>query len=264
METNTEAEVYLLLLGGVGVALFLAMGVVLSLAQYQRRVMLKNQQLLQIQNAYQRDLLQATLVSEEQARARIARDLHDEVGATLSTTKLYLSQLHEAHEIVHSQEMAARATELVSRTIQNIRLISKDLSPAVLTTLGLFAAVQELFAQVSASQVIEAHCTCEETIPRFDEVKELMVYRIVQELTNNSLKHAQAKHLSLALRYVAPHTLFVSYSDDGKGFRMEEKKKGMSGIGLKNIDSRAEILGGKMSFTSKENKGVQFEMEVTV
>ncbi len=264
MEKLAEVEVYVLLFGGVGIALFLAVGIVLSLVLYQRKVIIKNQQILQIQNAYQKDLLQATLVSEEQARARIARDLHDEVGATLSTTKLYLSQLKGSHEIAHTQDLAKKADDLVNRTIQNIRLISKDLSPAVLTTLGLVDAIQELFAHVSASQVVRANCTCEGALPRFDAVKELMLYRIVQELTNNSLKHAQAKNLLLTLRYVASHTLHVSYTDDGKGFRMEEKKKGMSGLGLKNIESRADILGGKLNFTSKENEGVRFEIEITL
>lgn len=263
MKGIEEVEVYILLFGGIGITLLLAVGIVLSLVLYQRKVIMKNQQILQIQNAHQKDLLQATLVSEEQARERISRDLHDEVGATLATAKLYLTQikfrLGTPAALADAQEMAEKAGELVNRTIQNIRLISRDLSPAVLTNLGLVAAIYEIVGSLNTSKAVQAHFECDGAIPRFDNIKELMLYRIIQELINNSLKHAQAQNLSLSLRCQDANRLFLAYRDDGRGFDME-KTAGMKGLGLKNIESRGDILGGKATFTSKENEGVRFEI----
>lgn len=261
MEERTEVEVYILLFGGIAVMLLLVVVIVISVILYQRRVMLKNQQILQIQNAYQKDLLQASLVSEEQTRERIARDLHDEVGATLSTTKLYLAQLKGSPDLAHAHEIATQANELVARTIQNIRLISKDLSPAVLTNMGIGQALRDIVESINASKAVQVHLDCDAAIPRFDKIKELMLYRIAQELLNNSLKHAEPKHISLVLRCYEGKRIMFTYQDDGKGFDTTGTHKG---LGLKNIESRTDILGGKATFFSKENEGVRFEVEITL
>lgn len=265
MEGLKEVEVYILLFGGMAAALFLAVSMVLSFVLYQRKVIFKNQQILQIQNAYQKDLLHATLVSEEQERERIARDLHDEVGATLATAKLYLAQIkfrvvetpNEA--LTKAEDLAQQANELVNRTIQHIRLISRDLSPVVLTGMGIAAAVSELASTINTAKAIPLHCDCPDHLPRFEAMKELMLYRIIQELINNSLKHAQAQNLYLSLRCEDGKKLFFSYRDDGKGFDMK-KTSSTKSLGLKNIESRSDTLGGKATFTSKENEGVRFEV----
>ncbi len=265
MEGLAEVEVYILLFGGMAAALFLAVSMVLSFVLYQRKVIFKNQQILQIQNAYQKDLLQATLVSEEQERERIARDLHDEVGATLATAKLYLSQIRfrlaetPNEALTKAEDLAQQANELVNQTIQHIRLISKDLSPVVLTNMGIAAAVNELVSTINTAKAIPLHYDCGEAVPRFDKIKELMLYRITQELINNSLKHAQAQNLYISLRCEDGKKLFFSYRDDGRGFNME-KTGSIKGLGLKNIESRSDTLGGKATFTSKENEGVRFEV----
>jgi signal transduction histidine kinase len=261
MEGLKEVEIYILLFGGIGVTLFLAVGFVLSLVLYQRKIIFKNWQILQIQNAHQKDLLEATLESDEQARARIARDLHDEVGATLATAKLYLAQIKPSQ--TNAADLAQQANELVNQTIHHIRLISRDLSPVVLTNLGVAAAVHELASSINTANAIPLHCDCPDTLPRFEPMKELMLYRIIQELINNSLKHAQAQNLYLSLRCQDGKKLYLAYRDDGKGFSLE-KANHIKGLGLKNIESRSDILGGKAIFTSKENEGVRFEVEFEI
>jgi two-component system, NarL family, sensor kinase len=257
MGNHIESEIYLLLFGGLGIMVILGVSVIISLLLSQHRLMVKERKMLQLKNAHQKELLKASLQSEEKERERIARDLHDEIGAMLSTVKLFLSQVKSKQNLEDVQYLAAQTNELVGQTIQNMRAISKDLSPVVLTNFGIAYALKELASQIQAAQSIDVFCEYDEDLPRFNKTQELMLYRIAQELVNNALKHAQAKQISLEIRFKEGKNIYFAYTDNGKGFDMEKMKE-KDGLGLKNIESRSDLLGGSIVFASTENKGTMY------
>lgn len=257
VETSDQTVLEALLIGMTGMFV-LALTVVVFFIVYQRRLLSQQKKHQQIVAAYQKELLRAVINGQENERSRLAKDLHDEIGAMLTTIKLYASQIDQVGPGETLREIKEKTTGMLDETIQNTRRITHDLSPVILKKFGFADALGSICKKLNESGKIEVNLTQTE-IERLPYEKELALYRISQELINNTLKHAEASQITISLRAMQDHLQMI-YEDNGIGFRVEDVRQ-ISGLGLKNIESRLNLVEGKVSYLPA-NKGVKIKIEI--
>ena len=230
---------------------FLGLAVVVFFVAYQRRLLKQQELNQQIKEEYQKDLLRATVESREKERHRIAESLHDEIGALLTTSKLHLGQIKPESEQNTIKDRVQSSLDIITETIQSVRQISHDLKPPVLESLGLVAAVRSLISKVNGT--VSVTCEGPEDL-KIPAEESLGCYRIIQELLQNALKHAQATEISFNIKQTG-RSLFIEYRDNGVGFDRDKLNGKDAGLGLRNIDSRLNLMEGHMEMASTDQPG---------
>ncbi len=210
---------------------------------------------LQQEIIHQQELAtQAVLIAEENERKRIAVDLHDGVGQTMSAAKMNLSALQ--NEIVNLSAEQKNALDnvinLVDNSCKEVRTVSHNMMPNALLKNGLANAIREFISQID-KRVLKVDLYIEGLQEKLDSKAESVLYRVIQECVNNVIKHSEANHLDISL-IKDVDGLSVTIEDNGKGFNAADKAK-FEGIGLKNIQSRIDFLKGTVEWQSEINKG---------
>jgi signal transduction histidine kinase len=178
----------------------------------------------------------------EQERQRISRDLHDELGAVFSVLSVTLAQLKLTE--TNNRILIQRGKELVDNGIQRVRRIAQELIPAELALFGLTEAVSQLCRETEmATGLRHLFLYNEKTAFALSKESELAIFRILQELISNSLKHARAHQLTIRMSQ-QESTVQIEYSDDGTGIAPNAGNH-RTGHGINNIESRVILLKGK-------------------
>jgi signal transduction histidine kinase len=202
------------------------------------------------------DWLAASWSAQEAECRRLSAALHDDVGTLLSATRLRFSQLTRGFLADSDEADTARnVSALLEEAIHNVRRLTQRLLPATLESLGLAAALNDyvgLLSQTEDQTVISLRT--EGLFPRLPYELELTAFRVVQELVRNALQHASARSIEV---YVLQQKerLLLTVSDDGVGFRASAPGVG-KGLGLKNIESRLNVVGGRLIFDLTPGQGV--------
>ncbi|MFK7921202.1 MAG: sensor histidine kinase [Bacteroidia bacterium] len=245
--------------------LMLAGVIVFFVLVYQKKMIRQEVALERMKTEHQRNLLNATIETQEKERQRIAKDLHDEVGAMLSVIKMGIAQFErKAKDLPIAKEIAAETKENVTETINNVRRISKDLMPIALMKLGLAVALKGMFEKLQSLEGIEVKFTQTGEAVRLPQSSALGLYRVIQESLNNCLKHAEASRIECHLDF-EPAQLKLSFKDNGKGFDIEallDSPDSTAGLGLKSIESRVNMIGGDLQHISSPGKGTQILIEL--
>jgi two-component system, NarL family, sensor kinase len=191
--------------------------------------------------------------SEQKERMRIARELHDGIGQKLTVLKLYASA---------EPEKNSKQLQLLDNTIQEVREISHKMIPEILS-LGLMSALKDLCYKINDGGMIQCQFTCEEAVKTIQLAPdiELSIYRIVQEVLNNMLKHAEANVIQVVLKS-NDQKLHIHISDNGKGFDVNKIKQS-SGIGWSNIFTRARIINAEIDVNSN-HQGTQIDLNLHI
>ncbi|MBG6133463.1 signal transduction histidine kinase [Aquimarina sp. EL_43] len=255
-----EAVALKVIIIGMVVIFLLSLSVIIFFILYQRRLLAQQEKHQKIESDYQKELLKTSIISQEEERSRIAKELHDDVGAMLTTTKLYFGQITPELPPEELKGIAEKMSSFFDDMIQSVRSISQDLRPVVLEKLGLVEATQSLVQTINDSGKIKVHFK-NNTIKTIAKSKELNLYRIIQELITNTLKHAEASAIYVELKNEG-NSLIILYEDDGKGLKQKNllHKKG---LGLKNIESRLSVLSGKIHFF-KKSSGMKVKIVIRV
>jgi len=236
---------------------FIAMGIVSLL--FYNRYRLKQQNLLQAEIFKQQEIAARSLFEgEQQERIRIARDLHDSLGQMLSVVKMNLSTMSDI-EAEHS--LTKNTASLVDKTIEEVRHISHNLIPEELN-FGLFGAIENLCDKITASEKTKATLSIPEDLQhyKFEKQNELGIYRIVQEVLHNMVKHAGATEIGISVSR-RKHLMIIQIRDNGKGFDTNDIKKS-SGLGWKNIAARVSMLNGELQVSSEILTGTAIEISI--
>lgn len=221
--------------------------------------MIRNQVVLrELQDEKQSDLLSAIFETQETERKRLAEDLHDSVGQVLSAIKLNLHRLDKLSENGMPAGLLSDTRKLTDECIQEIRNIIHNVLPPVLTDFGLMDALQALCTKIEQSTDIRITFTRKLADERFSPEIELTFYRIAQELFGNAVKHSGATTMQLML-HKEEGLLVMTFGDNGKGFDPENIKHG---FGLKNLESRAQFIGGKIHTYTKAHSGTLTTLKV--
>ena len=199
--------------------------------------------------------LQAMVLGEENERKRVAKDLHDGIGVLLTSIKLRLSNFQDK---IESKKEFQNSLDQIDNACTEVRRISHNMVPASLTKLGLQEAILDLLDNVRASTDIIIEEALDYKEGAYDESKEVLIYRVVQELINNSLKYASPEKLHVSISK-SKQDYLLTYSDNGKGF---DKSKIKFGLGLRSIASRVNILKGKLTYESSPGEGVTFNITI--
>jgi signal transduction histidine kinase len=243
--------------------LVLAIGLVAFIVFHQRKVIKYQKQLQRMEEEQQQILLNASIRWQEEERQRIAADLHDDAGPLLATARLYLNDNLVNQDIPTQLQSIYSAKQIIDDTIQLIRNISHSLMPPTLKNFGLESAVNDLFQKISGSGAINANCKFHDYRDRMLPQRELLIFRVTQELVNNILKHSNASFIHLT-QNISDGKFFLRLHHDGKGITQadfEKMNKSSVGLGLKNIQSRMKVLDGNILF---ERDGSQTFYKVTI
>lgn len=206
----------------------------------------------------------AMLEGQEAERRRIASDLHDRLGSMLATVKLYFNSVEgNINQLKQeNKEQYEKANSLLDEACDEVRKISHDLASDVLVKMGLVPALNELKENISKSKQINMNVFAYGLKERLSPETEVALYRIVQELTGNALKHSKAKNLTVQLNKIE-NNLNLMVEDDGIGFNSELALK-KEGMGLKNLQERVNKLNGKFNIDSHEGKGATIIIDIIV
>ena len=204
-------------------------------------------------------ILTAVLRTEEKARSRFSKELHDGLGPLLSSARMSLSALARDERSPEQKEIIDNTTYVIDEAIRSLREISNNLSPHVLNDFGLARGVQNFIDKSAAMHDVKIRFTTNLRSERFDTDVEVILYRVICELINNSLKHAACSAINLSLSQNGTE-LALDYTDDGRGFNPQAMMD--CGMGLSNISSRINSLGGVFDIASAKGRGMRAAIRV--
>lgn len=187
----------------------------------------------------------------ENERKRMAYDLHDGLGPMLSSIKLNINSIETIAD--EDKAIIQKASSHIDEAIKNMRSISYNLLPVTLERKGLFEALREFIEHSSAKSKLPIQLFIKHHV-EIPKEKEIHIFRILQEIIHNSIKHAHAKNLYIGFGY-EDERLVIFAKDDGIGFDVAKIKETSGGLGLKSIESRADILNCLMLIESSPGKG---------
>jgi signal transduction histidine kinase len=218
---------------------------------YAQSELLKKEKLLRISSV---------LDAQEKERQRLSRDLHDGLGQMMLAVKIKLEQIQNKG-LENSESRLNEAIELLKSSITEIRTISNNLMPNVLANFGLKEGIKRLCLDFESNSGIRFDFNCED----FEDTKlepkiQIYIFRIIQELLNNIIKHSSAQRASLNISQSDSH-FAIQISDNGTGFDISQKN---SGNGINNIIERTELLGGEIKFESELSKGTKVFLKIPV
>lgn len=260
--TNAEHELtvanhnrVLLLIGFIASGLLIIFGFLFYTNRQKRIIAEKEKQSLEQQQ--QVISLQAMINGQETERTRIAKDLHDSLGGTFSTIKMHLSTLE--HQVKDEEHVALleKCIGIVGNAATEVRRIAHNMMPEVLIKLGLIHSIEELAVNISSSKQLKVTFQHFGLNERLSSPFEVMLYRIVQELLNNIIKHSDATET--IIQFIREgNRLNITVEDNGKGFSDQAISKGM---GLTSVKERVHYLKGKLSIDSEVSLGTTVMME---
>lgn len=242
------------ILGTMGM-IILAMGIIAFFFIYQKRMVAKQNELARMDLEHQKELMGAVIQTRELEQRRIALELHDDVGSTLTAIKFSIPKLNitpEEKEMLNSN---------LANAIQKVRRISNDLLPSILEELGLSTAARSLIKTLNETTNLEYHIECPNEGISHPKDVELAFYRVMQELLNNILKYAEAKQVKLEI-VTTLKGIRMTISDDGKGFvPTGHINKDQPSLGLKNMESRIQQIKGTIHYEKTIPKGTKVTIE---
>lgn len=255
---------YLLLAVGLLLLSAIVFTVLLRNKNIRQRLLERDRQLQQekiatLEKEQQVLSLQSMITGQETERTRIARDLHDGLGGLFSTVKMYFSTLQHERPELATDPLFNKSFELADTASVEMRRIAHNLMPEVLMKLGLVNAVQDLCNNINAGRLMKISFQHYGMQQRLQSNMEVMLYRIIQELLNNILKHAQASEVIIQFNRHSDR-LTITVEDNGRGFNVVEAADNNS-VGIGTIKSRVHYLNGQLNIDSKSGVGTTVIME---
>lgn len=244
--------------GGVITSLAFAIGVFMiqKIFKYMKRVE-------DSRRLTEKMFLNTIIQTEEKERKRFAKDLHDGLGPLLSTVKMSVSSLAHMKQDAISREIVENTELVINEAIKSLKEISDNLSPHILNNFGLVRALNNFSNKINVARTIKINLESDLKDERFDNNVEVVLYRVICELINNTIKHAKAKKIDLSLTKQGEY-LSIIYKDDGKGFdvnKLIDQPSG-TGMGFSNIYSRINSLKGEINIESEHKKGTFVTIKV--
>lgn len=257
MSTNSipEKEIVAIILYTSLFFMVMAISLVVFFYFSRKKIIQKELEKKDLVLQYQKEQLHAVIVTQEEERKRIAQDLHDDISSKLNIVSLN-SHLLNAPNLTEKEtfEITENIINLTTKALENSRKIAHNLLPPVFEKFGLNAAVQELCEEFESSKTVKVYYKNEIDFDDKEMNRHLHVFRILQELMNNSIRHGKASEIWIAFNNNNQINT-CTYEDNGVGFD-SEKAENQKGLGMKNIDSRISFLNGTIQINSQIGKGI--------
>jgi signal transduction histidine kinase len=245
------ALVIFIVLAGIIYLVFIA-GLFLFIFQYRKRKIIH-------ESEKQIIAMNSIIQGQELERSRMAKDLHDGLGGMLSGIKLNLSSM-KGNMIIQENDAQLFNKSIVQldNAITEMRRVAHNMMPEALLKFGLREAVQDYCDGINESNAVKMKFTPIGLHQPLEKPTEVILYRIIQELSNNAIKHAAAKNIFIQLNK-HDQGITLTIEDDGSGFNSTQITKG---AGLQNVQSRVDYLKGNMEINSSPGEGAAFTIEI--
>jgi two-component system NarL family sensor kinase len=233
--------------------------IVVFILFYQRKRSAHMQEITAVKTKFHETLLQAKLEVKEQALQHIAYELHDNLGQVASLIKIHLNTLQFEGDATAKQKIED-TKDLVRLLITDLKSLSISLNSDHVVQHGIVAALENEVRRLNKIGQFEITLEKQNTVPILDTNTAIILYRMVQEILNNSIKHSNAKRVNIVLRAI--ENLFtLVYKDDGVGFEMEEKIKS-GGSGLTTLQNRSKSINATLTIQSAPETGTIISIEL--
>ncbi len=250
---QAESEILVLISFGILAMAILVMCVVLFVAMYHRRGSKNKLELEQIKVKQSQELIKSITIAQEEERKRISAQLHDEVGASLSAVGMIIGRIKMRSEGAN-KELAIEAITNLNTITSEVRVIVQNMSPSLLERFGLSEAIIEICKRIDRAGIIKAKYIESPSVIKFsDKNTDILIYRMIQELTNNVVKHSGATYMEVSAEREDNFAVF-SVADNGNGLGNQDVFMKKS-LGLTNIKSRAIIIGGSFNISNRTEGG---------
>jgi signal transduction histidine kinase len=251
-----SAVIYIVIIATVVLALLVAGLLVLMLAGRNRKLKFVNER-LEMETHFQEELMKTQVEVADSTLNDVASELHDNIGQMLTLTLMQLNRI----TLPEAQPQVRETYEVVQQAINELRSMSKDLSSDYIKSLNLKESLQRIFDRIGRSGLVVAEMHFPEHIYFHTKDKELILFRMVQELINNSLKHAQATEMLLSV-LAEGDEVKLEYKDNGLGFEYKEGEM-KNGLGLSSIMKRAKLLkASHVKISTAPNHGFKFNLNI--
>lgn len=221
---------------------------------------IQNQKILDLENENKILTLNAMIVGQEEERKRIAQDLHDGLGGLLATVRTRFKVIQDEIEKLEQMNVYSSAVDMLDNACDEVRKISHNLMPDALNLLGLLPAISDLVSETNMSGKINMEFTSDKAseVLELSDTQKIMIFRAIQELLNNTIKHADAQRINLDF-FIDNKGLNITFEDDGKGFDMNQIE---NGLGLGSVNSRIAFLKGTTDWQSSPCDGTFVKMQI--
>lgn len=256
-EDSIHTDLIVTLLIGMVVFLLLVGFIIIFLLVYQKRRARHRRMISELKLNFEHEMLKSQLEIQEQTLQTISEELHDNIGQVLSLAKLTLAE--ETDDIAAMKEQRTESRQLISKAISDLRDLSKSLSTDKISEIGLANAIELQLAILNRTTRLSTGFAVSGIYKKFPAKQELMIFRIFQELMNNTIKHARASHLDVTLDCNTDGLLLVT-SDNGCGLKEVTPATVTSGLGLNSIKKRVALFNGTVTIASTQEKGTTFSI----
>jgi signal transduction histidine kinase len=251
---NKYQEVYVLIIAGIVLALLLVGFIIVILLMYKKK-----------QYIHEQELLQTRLEIQENLFKEISEELHDNVGQILTVLQLTLSSISTDSD-GDTLNSIQESKEMVRSVSQSISDLSKSLSPDRVSKIGIVEALRFELEKLEKTKCFQTSFSISDCTFNLSAEKEIFLFRIIQEILTNIIKHSKAQTIKADLTQ-GDHFIHLTLTDDGTGFNVAEVLNSVSskkGIGLINMMNRARLIGGKINILSEKDKGTTVKIELPV
>jgi signal transduction histidine kinase len=226
---------------------------------YQKKQLKNKKEQEEREAIYRQELLRTQIEIQEQTLENVSKEIHDNITQVLSFVKLSLGSLTGSLDSDKKVKLA-ESRELISQTINDLRDLSKSMSFEHIAAQGLQKTISKEVERINKSELTSVAFLTDGQPYSLGEHRELVLFRILQEGINNSLKHSKAKHFKINLQY-QPDLFNLTLEDDGVGFS-KELLNNKSGSGLRNMENRAALIGGIATIDSAPDEGCRIKVSL--
>lgn len=251
MTTPSDVSFLTTLLPLAGIVFVIAVGVIVLYQHFRKNLYRQMLEQEELKNIHQQELLRSSIEVQEEERKRIAQDMHDELGAVLSIARMQLVQIEQQQKdntLLCSSVQQVRTT--TEAALASMRRLSHELMPPQLENFGLAKTLQSVCEQIATAHDVDISLTSAENLSGVPKSFELQLYRICMEMIHNTIKHAEAKKITIDITQDEKQ-IELAYNDDGRGL---PKGEYMYGLGFKSMEARVNSIGGSMQ-TGNGKKG---------
>lgn len=231
-------EIYPAIIAVSLVVIILSLGIVLAIVNYKRKQETYLREKKNMQVEFEKQLLQSQVEVQEATYSILAKELHDNVGQLLSSSKMLLGIAQR--KLLRPPETLGIAEATLAKAIVELRSLSKSLDKEWLEQFDLIENLQTEINRINSSGILKVDFNHVNKLP-FNSEKQIILFRIIQEALQNIIKHANAKNISIDIN-VKNENLQIVITDDGKGVDLEPE----GGLGIRNMKHRAKLLGGSI------------------
>lgn len=224
----------------------------------RRKKLLTEKQQLQVK--FQEELLRTKLEIHEQTLKNISLEIHDNIGQTLSLTKLNLATMNLENKSGAEDKLAV-SHKLVSQAIHDLRSLSKSLDSDYVQSIGLVPSIKHELSMIEKSAELNTGMVISGEAFTIEPQKSLILFRMVQEMLQNILKHADASEIHVTIQYSFP-LMRIEIADNGKGFDVAGNENSSTGLGIRNLHQRALLIGAKLNIRSEKGKGTRINIQL--